>query len=127
MKKLIALVLVGSLSACAAGPQLVIDPQSITDSKKYVSDLNACTEIAKGYSAGAATAGSAALGAGAAVVGAGLVLATGGLILLPVGIIAAGAGGAAAGGGLAHGKQSRARENIEAQCMTERGYKAYRP
>lgn len=125
MKKAISWVLCVTLSACAAGPQIAIDPKSITDTAQYEKDLGECKAVSENYDTSGATAGSALLGAGAAVGTAALVLATGGLYLLPVGIAAAGGGGAAVGGGISKNKESNARERIWAQCMTDRGYKAY--
>lgn len=123
--KLVSIVLVASITGCATGPQIVVDPQSIKDVTKYDKDLAECKAISEGYDASGATTGSALLGAGAAVGTAALVLATGGMYLLPAGIVAAGAGGAAVGGGISKNKEGRAREKIWAECMAERGYKAY--
>lgn len=114
-----------TLIACSTTPQVVIDPASIKDVTKYDTDLAQCKAVSEGYDASTATAGSAVIGAGAAVGTAALVLATGGMYLLPAGIAMAGAGGAAVGGGMSQNKESRAREKIWANCMTERGYKAY--
>lgn len=126
LKKLVVSTLVITLlTSCATAPQVVVDPQSIKNVTAYDKDLSECKAISEGYDASGATAGSALLGAGAAVGTAALVLATGGLYLLPAGIIAAGAGGAALGGGISKNKEGRAREKIWADCMTERGYKAY--
>jgi len=121
----VATLLTVTIVACSTPPQVVIDPASIKDVTKYESDLAQCKAVSEGYDASTATAGSAVLGAGAAVGTAALVLATGGMYLLPAGIAAAGAGGAAAGGSISQNKESRAREKIWANCMTERGYKAY--
>jgi hypothetical protein len=115
------------LSACATGPQLVVDPKSIKDSKQYTVDLNECIELSTGYDATGAKAGGAALGAAAGLGTAALILATGGLYLLPAGAILAAGGGAALGSKSASNSESRAREQIQAACMNERGYKAYAP
>jgi len=123
--KLIAMALIASLVGCASSPQIVVDPKSIRDVTRYDKDLTECKAVSEGYDASGATTGSALLGAGAAVGTAALVLATGGLYLLPAGIVAAGAGGAAIGGGISKNKEGRAREKIWAECMAERGYKAY--
>ena len=129
MKKIFNSAITGLLSmtliACSTTPQVVIDPASIKDVTKYDTDLAQCKAVSEGYDASTATAGSAVIGAGAAVGTAALVLATGGMYLLPAGIAMAGAGGAAVGGGMSQNKESRAREKIWANCMTERGYKAY--
>lgn len=125
MKSVSILIIAGSMVACASSPQVVVDPKSIKDVFQYEKDLAECKAVSQGYDASGATTGSAVLGAGAAVGTAALVLATGGLYLLPAGIAAAGAGGAAVGGGLSKNKEGRAREKIWAECLTERGYKAY--
>lgn len=114
-----------ALAGCAT-PNLVVDPSSIKDTDKFVVDMKDCENIAKQYDLTGAATGSAALGAGIAVGTAAAVLATGGLYLLPAGILVAGGGGAAVGGGMVKGKEARARENIQAACLSERGYKAYR-
>jgi len=113
------------LAACSTAPQVVVDPQSIKDVTKYDQDLAECKALSEGYDASGATAGSALIGAGAAVGTAALVLATGGMYLLPAGVAAAGTGGAAVGGSISKNKEGRAREKIWAECLNERGYKAY--
>ena len=123
--KIPACVLILSLASCATSPQVAVDPKSIKDVAQYDKDLAECKAVSQGYDASGATAGSAALGAGAAVGTAALVLATGGLYLLPAGIAMAAGGGAAVGGGISKNKEGRAREKIWAECLNERGYKAY--
>ena len=125
MKKMISLLVIGSVVGCASNPQIVVDPKSVSDGVKYDRDMAECKTMSENYDASAATAGSAMLGAGAAVGSAALILATGGLYLLPAGIAAAGAGGAAAGGSISKSKENQAREKIWADCMNDRGYKAY--
>jgi hypothetical protein len=120
-----SLIVIASLIGCASAPQVVVDPNSIKDAKKYENDYAECKAVADAYDVSGATTGSAALGAGAAVGTAALVLATGGLYLLPGGIAAVGAGGAAAGGGVSKNRESRAREKIWSDCLADRGYKAY--
>ena len=115
------------LSACATGPQLVVDPKSIKDSSQYVVDLNECIALSKGYDASNAKTGGAAVGALAGLGTAALILATGGLYLLPAGAVLAAGGGAALGSKSARNSESRAREQIQAACLNERGYKAYAP
>lgn len=124
-KKTICLCLSAVMVGCASSPQVVVDPQSITDGVKYNRDMAECKTISENYDASSATAGSAMLGAGAAIGTAALVLATGGLYLLPAGAAAAGGGGAAIGGGISKSKENEARERIWADCLTGRGYKAY--
>ena len=114
-----------ALVGCASSPQVVVDPQSITDGIKYNKDMAECKAISENYDASSATTGSAVLGAGVALGTAALVLATGGLYLLPAGAAAAGGGGAAVGGGISKSKENAARERIWADCLTGRGYKAY--
>lgn len=123
--KISACILILTLAGCATSPQVVVDPKSIKDVAQYDKDLAECKAVSQGYDASGATTGSALLGAGAAVGTAALVLATGGLYLLPAGIAMAGAGGAAVGGGVSQNKEGRAREKIWAECLNERGYKAY--
>ncbi len=125
MKKFICFLLSAALSACASAPQIVIDPQSITDMPKHNADMTECKAISEGYDASGATAGSAALGAGVAVGTVAAVLATGGLYLLVPGIVVASGGGAAIGGGIGKSKENSAKERIWADCMNGRGYKAF--
>lgn len=125
MKKIIAVILALSLIGCASNPQVIVDPKSVTDGVKYNRDMAECKSISENYDASAATAGSAMLGAGAGIGTAALVLATGGLYLLPAGVAVAGGGGAAVGGGISQSKESQARERIWADCLNDRGYKAY--
>lgn len=125
IEKLIVIVISVSLIGCASSPQVIIDPSSIRDTTAYIKDMDECRAISKSYDMSGATTGSAAIGAGAAVGTAALVLATGGLYLLPAGILIAGAGGATVGGGMSQSKETSAREKIWANCMTDRGYKAY--
>lgn len=114
-----------SLIGCASSPQVIVDPNSISDAKKYESDFAECKAVSAAYDVSDATAGSATLGAGAALGTAALVLATGGMYLLPGGVALVGGGGAAAGGSVSKNRESRAREKIWAECLTDRGYKAY--
>jgi hypothetical protein len=123
--KTISFLVAVTMVSCASGPQVVVDPKSVTDGIKYNKDMAECKTIADNYDASSATTGSALLGAGAAVGTAALVLATGGLYLLPAGILAAGGGGAAIGGGISKSKESESRERIWADCLNDRGYKAY--
>jgi hypothetical protein len=116
-----------AIVGCAAGPQLVVDPSSISDQKKYMADRKECVELSKNYSAASAKAGGAAVGAAAGLGTAALIAATGGLFFLPAGIAVAAGGGAALGSKSAKNTQSRAREKIQAECMNDRGYKAYTP
>ena len=125
MKNFALIALTAGIVGCSSGPQVIVDPTSITDGVKYNRDMAECKNLSENYDASAATAGSAMLGAGAAVGTAALVLATGGLYLLPAGILAAGGGGAAVGGGISQSRENQAKEKIWADCLTGRGYKAY--
>ena len=125
MNKFICIFLSVILGACASSPQIVIDPQSITDMTKYNGDMTECKAISEGYDATGATTGSALLGAGVAVGTIAAVLATGGMYLLVPGIAAATGGGAAIGGGIGQSKENSAKERIWADCMNGRGYKAF--
>jgi hypothetical protein len=125
MKKIILLTVILGIVGCSSGPQVIVDPKSVTDGVQYNRDMAECKTLSENYDASAATAGSAMLGAGATVATAALVLATGGLYLLPSGIAVAAGGGAAAGGGMSQSKENQAREKIWAECLNGRGYKAY--
>jgi hypothetical protein len=125
MKKIILATVIVVVVGCASSPQVIVDPKSISDGIKYNRDMAECKTISENYDASAATAGSAMLGAGAAVGTAALVLATGGLYLLPAGVAIAGGGGAAVGGGISQSRENQAREKIWADCLNDRGYKAY--
>ncbi len=125
MKKIILATVIVGVVGCASSPQVIVDPKSISDGIKYNRDMAECKTISENYDASAATAGNAMLGAGAAVGTAALVLATGGLYLLPAGVAIAGGGGAAVGGGISQSRENQAREKIWADCLNDRGYKAY--
>ena len=125
MNRFSILLLSVALSSCASNPQIVIDPQSISDMPKYNADMTECKAISEGYDASSATAGSAVLGAGVAIGTVAAVLATGGMYLLVPGIAMAGGGGAAVGGGISKSKENAAKEGIWADCMNGRGYKAF--
>lgn len=128
MKKIIASMLCVSMIGCAAGPQIAVDPKSIKDSAKYEGDMSECTAVATSYDLGSSTAKSAV--AGAAVGGvavAGIATAIAGAVFLPAipFIVAGAAAGGGLSGGLSKQKETAAREKILAECMTERGYRAY--
>jgi hypothetical protein len=125
MKKIILLAVILSIVGCSSGPQVIVDPKSVTDGVQYNRDMAECKTLSENYDGSAATAGSAMLGAGAAVATAALVLATGGLYLLPAGIAVAGGGGAAIGGGISQSRENQAREKVWAECLNGRGYKAF--
>ena len=125
LSSLLFFALANSLFACAAKPQIAVDPNSISDVDQYEIDMSECKAIALGYSNEDAIAKSSVLGAGAVVGTTAAILATGGLYLLPGGVALFGGGGAALGGGLSNKKQNEAREKIWAECMLSRGYAAY--
>lgn len=129
--KLIGAIIYGSLlSGCASAPQVVIDPRSINSEAKYQKDMNECHSIARSYDLSDSTNRNAIIGASAGGVAvAGVATAVAGAVFLPaVPFIVAGAtAGGIAGGGLTKSGETTSREKILADCMTDRGYKAYRP
>lgn len=126
MKKLsFVSILSLSLCSCASDPQIVVDPESITDVAKYQSDLQECQTLSLQYTQDKEKATGAGLGAMAALGTAAAVLATGGMYLLPSGAAVVGGGGAALGSRRATGKENNAQEQIWAQCMEKRGYSAF--
>lgn len=127
-KLVVASVVLAMLGGCAAGPQIAVDPKSITDTAKYRKDTNECTAIAKNYDLSGNAAKNAVVGAavgGTAV--AGVATAVAGAVFLPAlpFILAGTLAGGTLMGGAAKKKETAAREGILAQCMTDRGYKAY--
>ena len=130
MKKIILGSLLTLLVGCASGPQLIVDPQSIVDTAKFEEDKKQCVAIAKSYDLSGKAVKNAAVGAavGGTVV-AGVAVAVAGAVFAPaIPFIAAGAAaGGGLGGGLSKKQEMEARESILAQCMTDRGYKAYPP
>jgi hypothetical protein len=125
--RIVSAIVVLAFAGCASGPQVAIDPKSISDTAKYKADLDECTAVAKNYDLSGNVTTNAAVGAvagGAAV--AGVATAVAGAVFLPLPFIIAGsiAGGGALGGH-AKQKEAKAREHILSQCMTDRGYKAY--
>lgn len=118
------------IAGCSSAPRVVVDPKSVVDGAKYRGDLNECTSLANSYDLGDKTAKNTALGAAAGGVAvAGVATAIAGAIFWPaIPFIAAGTllGGGTAGG-ITNSDQTKARERILADCLTDRGYKAYRP
>jgi len=128
LKKIISGMLCVSVAGCAAGPQIAIDPKSITDTVKYEREMAECKAVAESYNLSSSTGKSAI--AGAAVGGvavAGIATAVAGAVFAPAipFIIAGSAAGGGIAGGISKNKETAAREKILAECMTERGYKAY--
>lgn len=128
--KFLLLIAIGSLVGCASTPQVAIDPKSITDTVKYQKDMDECKAVAASYDLSEGVGKNAAVGAAAGAAGvAGIATAVAGAVFAPAipFIIAGGAAGGAAGGGMTKSSETQARESILAECMTERGYKAYKP
>lgn len=128
--KILSATIVLSLVGCASAPQVAIDPKSITDVSKYQKDMDECKSVATSYDLSAGVGKNAAVGAvtgGVAV--AGIATAVAGAVFWPAipFIVAGAAVGGTAGAGMTKGSETSARESILADCMTERGYKAYKP
>ena len=130
MKRLVYYVVILMITACASKPQVAIDPKSIKDVIQYNKDKDECTAVASSYDLGEKTGKNAVIGGAAGAVGvAGIATAVAGAVFLPAipFIIAGGAAGATAGGGMSKMEETKAREQILAQCMTDRDYKVYAP
>ena len=104
---------------------MVVDPDSIIDEEKYKNDLEECELLSEQYDLSKATVTSGAVGAGIGHVAATTLLGTVGAIIFPGGVAIATAGGAGVGLGISKSKETKAREVILAECMKDRGYKAY--
>jgi hypothetical protein len=117
-----------ALSGCASSVNVAIDPSSIQNKTKFDADYKQCQDIAKTYDLSQDTGTNAALGAvaGGAVV-AGVATAVAGAIFAPaIPFILAGAAlGGGVTGGFTKSKESEAREAILADCLNQRGYKAF--
>ena len=113
-----------SVIACSE-KNIVVDPGSIKDTDKYVRDMKECDLISKQYDLSSNKLSSGAVGAGIGVGTAAAVLATGGMYLLPAGVALTAGTGAGVGAAMSNSKERKARENIMAACLQERGYKAY--
>jgi len=127
-KKILVVLTALALTGCMSSVHVAVDPGSILDKKKFDQDYKLCQTVAKTYDLSVDTGVNAALGATAgATTVAGVATAVSGAIFAPAipFIIAGGAMGGGAGGSLTKAKESRARENILADCLTERGYKAF--
>lgn len=126
MKRLLAALL---LTGCS-GMKVAVDPKSVTDQAKLEQDKAECLQVAETYdlTGSKITSGAVAGAAGGATV-AGIALAVAGGVFPPaIPFIAAGALASGAGGyGYFRGKEKDAREKILADCLIERGYKAYKP
>jgi outer membrane lipoprotein SlyB len=125
-RKVVSLILIISLIGCASGPQIVVDPKSITDNEKYTKDMEECQTIAQTYDLSVES--NAVLGAAAGGVAvAGVATAVAGAVFAPAipFIIAGALLGGGAGGGMTKAKETKAREKILSQCLAERGYKTY--
>ena len=131
LKRAVAIIpVIVTLAGCASAPQVAIDPKSITDTAKYQRDMDECKAVASSYDLSEGAGKNAAVGAaaGAATV-AGIATAVAGAVFAPAipFIIAGSAVGGTAGAGLTKTAETSARESVLAECMTERGYKAYKP
>lgn len=118
------------LSGCASAPQVVVDPRSISSEAKYQKDMDECHSIARSYNLSDTTTKNAAVGAAAGGVAvAGVATAVAGAVFWPAipFIVAGTVAGGVAGGGLTKSGETSARENILADCLSDRGYKTYRP
>ena len=116
--------------ACASNPQVVVDPKSIKSELAYQRDMDDCHQIARTYDLSNASTQNALLGAtGGGLAVAGIATAVAGAVFLPaLPFIAAGAtAGGLTGGGLTKSSETTAREKILAECLKDRGYKAYSP
>lgn len=123
-----ALTMILMLHGCATTPQVVIDPSSITSEAKYQKDMDQCHTIARTYDLSDSTTANAAVGAIAGgLTVAGVATAVAGAVFAPaIPFIVAGAtAGGLLGGGLTKSGETAARERILADCMRDRGYKAY--
>ena len=124
-RKLILLLMLSLMMSNCSGPQMVVDPVSIIDEEKYKNDLEECELLSEQYDLSKATVTSGAVGAGIGHVAATTLLGTVGAIIFPGGVAIATAGGAGVGLGISKSKENKAREVILAECMKDRGYKAY--
>lgn len=115
-------------SGCSTTLNVAVDPSSILDRIKWNSDHEACRQVAETYDLSSDTTKNAVLGVAAGAAGvAGIATAVAGAIFLPAipFIIAGAVAGGTAGGGLTKSKETSAREKIMAECLTQRGYKAF--
>ena len=129
MNKFLLLIVGSVLVGCASAPQIAVDPKTITDMAKYQKDMDECKAVAATYDLSEGAGKNAAIGATAgAVTVAGIATAVAGAVFAPAipFIVAGGAVGGTAGAGMTKSSETAARESILAECMTERGYKAYK-
>ena len=129
MKKITSLLTATAMIAgCASSVNVAVDPASINDRAKFQDDYKVCQEIAKTYDLSQDTGANAVMGAAAGAIGiAGVATAIAGAIFAPAipFIIAGGAAGGGLAGGMTKKKESEARENILAGCLSDRGYRAF--
>ena len=128
MKYVVYLGLMGALAACASTPQIIVDPSSISDQKKYEVDASECLEIARTFDLSGATGAKVVSGAligGGAV--AGIATAVAGAVFAPAVpfIVAGGLAGGGLWGASSSKEERKAREKIMVQCLNDRGYKSY--
>lgn len=113
---------------CASTVHVAVDPGSIENQAQFKEDYKLCQDVAKTYDLSSDVGTNAALGATAGAVGvAGIATAVAGAIFAPAipFIVAGGAMGGGVTGGMTKQKETEARESILAQCLSERGYKAF--
>ena len=61
--RIVSAIVVLAFAGCASGPQVAIDPKSISDTAKYKADLDECTAVAKNYDLSGNATANAAVGA----------------------------------------------------------------
>jgi len=116
------------VASCSKTPEIIIDPNTVTDPVKVVEDKLECTEIAdnvnKTGEGMTKTVAGAAIG-GVAV--AGIATAVAGAVFLPAVpfIIAGGATGGSLWGNSVKEKERKIKEKIIVDCMIDRGYRVY--
>ena len=119
-----------ALCGCSTAPQVIVDPRSIKSEEDYRRDMDECHRLAMSYDKSDATTGNAAVGAAAGgITVAGIATAVAGAVFAPaIPFIAAGAAaGGTLGGGLSKGGETASREKIMAECLGDRGFRAYSP
>ena len=130
MQKLFPILILTTIifQGCSTTLNVAVDPGSITDRIKYNNDHDTCRKVAETYDLSGDTTKNAAVGVAAGAIGvAGIATAVAGAVFWPAipFIIAGGVAGGATGGGMTKSKETSAREKIMAECLTQRGYKAF--
>lgn len=130
MHRVILVLAICVVSACASAPQVVVDPRSIKNESTYQQDMTECHQLALSYDKSTATATNTVIaGTAGGTAVAGVATAISGAVFAPaIPFIAAGAIAAGTlGGGLTKSGETASREKILAECLTDRGYRAYSP